>query len=29
MGNVPVFKELGFEFVKMAGTKRHVMIATL
>jgi GNAT superfamily N-acetyltransferase len=29
MGYVPLFEEMGFRFVKMAGTKRHVMITDL
>ena len=29
MGFVQVFEELGFRYIKMAGTKRHVMMAGL
>lgn len=29
MGMVPVFRKLGFKYVKKAGSKRHVMIAKL
>ncbi len=29
MGFVPVFEKLGFRFVKMAGSKRHVMLLEL
>jgi hypothetical protein len=29
MGNIKTFAKAGFEFVKMAGTRRHVMVCKI